>query len=293
MDVAFHCRAEVMKVQPVAAGELLPERLGDLDCPGAEVDISLLLERPCEPPCSVRLGFTSCAPCKVQPYGCGVGVGVGFLSFKTFHISWLPKLCSVRGSAISSNLKALSLALPFTVLEWTLPMAPRLAQNGPSRQSSSKDHTASDSPPDTSSTKESVANSKASSSEGTDEDTFESFAFALVNGALGVFEVHGRRIRDFRNGSETEWRNFVFDPFLITNGSETEIMHSVNDPLLIGNRSETKFFHSVSVPSLITNGSEMKIMFSVSDSLLIRDGTETEWKNFISDPFLISNGSET
>lgn len=30
------------------------------------------------------------------------------------------------------------------------------------------------------------------------DDTSESFAFALVNGALGVFEVHGRRIRDFR-----------------------------------------------------------------------------------------------
>jgi hypothetical protein len=30
------------------------------------------------------------------------------------------------------------------------------------------------------------------------DETCESFAFALVNGALGVFEVHGRRIRDFR-----------------------------------------------------------------------------------------------
>ncbi|KAK9100648.1 hypothetical protein Scep_024078 [Stephania cephalantha] len=30
-----------------------------------------------------------------------------YLSFKAFHISWLPKLCSVQGSAISSNLKAL------------------------------------------------------------------------------------------------------------------------------------------------------------------------------------------
>jgi len=26
------------------------------------------------------------------------------------------------------------------------------------------------------------------------DETCESFAFALVNGALGVFEVHGRRI---------------------------------------------------------------------------------------------------
>ncbi|XP_076936637.1 uncharacterized protein LOC143603842 [Bidens hawaiensis] len=34
--------------------------------------------------------------------------------------------------------------------------------------------------------------------DGAQEDFTESFAFALVNGALGVFEVHGRRIRDFR-----------------------------------------------------------------------------------------------
>ncbi|KAK9087400.1 hypothetical protein Syun_029794 [Stephania yunnanensis] len=91
----------VSLVQPIAAGELLPERLGDPDCPGAGVDISLLPERPSEPPCSVRLGFTSCAPCKVQPYGCGVGVG--FLSFKAFHISWLPKLCSVQASFYVHN----------------------------------------------------------------------------------------------------------------------------------------------------------------------------------------------
>lgn len=37
--------------------------------------------------------------------------------------------------------------------------------------------------------------------EGNQEETSESFAFALVNGALGVFEVHGRRIRDFRYSS--------------------------------------------------------------------------------------------
>ena len=39
---------------------------------------------------------------------------------------------------------------------------------------------------------------EGSSTEGSHDDTSESFAFALVNGALGVFEVHGRRIRDFR-----------------------------------------------------------------------------------------------
>ncbi|RLN08112.1 hypothetical protein C2845_PM11G14000 [Panicum miliaceum] len=74
-----------------------------------------------------------------------------------------------------------SLALPFTVLEWTLPAAPRPGQNASSKQSStSKDRS-----------------SEASGAENSDE-TCESFAFALVNGALGVFEVHGRRIRDFR-----------------------------------------------------------------------------------------------
>jgi len=36
------------------------------------------------------------------------------------------------------------------------------------------------------------------SSETAGDEMSESFAFALVNGALGVFEVHGRRIRDFR-----------------------------------------------------------------------------------------------
>ncbi|KAK9098746.1 hypothetical protein Syun_025791 [Stephania yunnanensis] len=86
-----------MKVQPVAAGELLPERLGDPKDKLNSLWTFLYYLRPSEPPCSVRLGFTSCAPCKVQPYGCGVGVGVGFLSFKAFHISWLPKLCSVQG----------------------------------------------------------------------------------------------------------------------------------------------------------------------------------------------------
>lgn len=74
-----------------------------------------------------------------------------------------------------------SLALPFTVLEWTLPAAPRPGQNASSKQSStSKERSA-----------------EASGAESSDE-TCESFAFALVNGALGVFEVHGRRIRDFR-----------------------------------------------------------------------------------------------
>ncbi|KAK6941674.1 hypothetical protein RJ641_027051 [Dillenia turbinata] len=109
-----------------------------------------------------------------------------------------------------------SLALPFTVLEWTLPTAPRPVQNQPSWQSSlsSNDHMATvpagaSSQPNTSSTDPKVANSEASQ-----DDISESFAFALVNGALGVFEVHGRRIRDFR----PKWpsSSFVSSDGLIT-----------------------------------------------------------------------------
>lgn len=73
-----------------------------------------------------------------------------------------------------------SLALPFTVLEWTLPAAPRPSQNASKQSSTSKERSG-----------------EGTATESTDE-TSESFAFALVNGALGVFEVHGRRIRDFR-----------------------------------------------------------------------------------------------
>ncbi|KAJ4758363.1 Transducin family protein / WD-40 repeat family protein [Rhynchospora pubera] len=88
-----------------------------------------------------------------------------------------------------------SLALPFTVLEWTLPAVPRPTptQNGSSTRQSS---------PATS------ADSKTTSSDTSTDDTSESFAFALVNGALGVFEVHGRRIRDFR----PKWPSSTFAP---------------------------------------------------------------------------------
>ncbi|KAI5416206.1 hypothetical protein KIW84_041306 [Lathyrus oleraceus] len=81
-----------------------------------------------------------------------------------------------------------SLALPFTVLEWTLPTVPR----SPKDQTFGLDEASKPS-------KISSPDSKdGSSTEGSQDDTSESFAFALVNGALGVFEVHGRRIRDFR-----------------------------------------------------------------------------------------------
>ncbi|KAB1199382.1 WD repeat-containing protein 11 [Morella rubra] len=93
-----------------------------------------------------------------------------------------------------------SLALPFTVLEWTLPTVPRPAQSGPSGQSSllSGDHTSMASDGASTPTKASSSDSKAVNSDGSQDDASESFAFALVNGALGVFEVLGRRIRDFR-----------------------------------------------------------------------------------------------
>ncbi|KAJ4950939.1 hypothetical protein NE237_027771 [Protea cynaroides] len=107
-----------------------------------------------------------------------------------------------------------SLALPFTVLEWTLPTAPRPVQNGPLRQSSfsTKEYTtgasASASPAHAS-----TSNAKTTTSVGSAEDTSESFAFALVNGALGVFEVYGRRIRDFR----PKWpSSFVSSDGLVT-----------------------------------------------------------------------------
>ncbi|KAL5769027.1 hypothetical protein ACOSQ2_015810 [Xanthoceras sorbifolium] len=109
-----------------------------------------------------------------------------------------------------------SLALPFTVLEWTLPTVPRPVQNVPSRQSSfsSKDGTTMSSDGVSSPAKASSSDSKAVSSDGSQDDTSESFAFALSNGALGVFEVHGRRIRDFR----PKWpsSSFVSSDGLIT-----------------------------------------------------------------------------
>ncbi|KAG6589836.1 WD repeat-containing protein 11, partial [Cucurbita argyrosperma subsp. sororia] len=91
-----------------------------------------------------------------------------------------------------------SLALPFTVLEWTLPTVPRPVKERTTMT------------PDT--TKASLSDSKAP--EGNQDETSESFAFALVNGALGVFEVNGRRIRDFR----PKWpsSSFVSSDGLIT-----------------------------------------------------------------------------
>nr|KAJ0197198.1 hypothetical protein LSAT_V11C700360200 [Lactuca sativa] len=80
-----------------------------------------------------------------------------------------------------------SLALPFTVLEWTLPTVPRPTQTAASKQSDTS------APPETDSSEYITSNA-----DGGQEEFSETFAFALVNGALGVFEVQGRRIRDFK-----------------------------------------------------------------------------------------------
>ncbi|KAI4344151.1 hypothetical protein L6164_011415 [Bauhinia variegata] len=108
-----------------------------------------------------------------------------------------------------------SLALPFTVLEWTLPTIPRPAQNALAKQTSlSSKETTGVADEVSTPAKASSSDSKGLSTDGSHEDTSESFAFALVNGALGVFEVHGRRIRDFR----PKWpsSSFVSSDGLIT-----------------------------------------------------------------------------
>ncbi|KAK8941608.1 hypothetical protein KSP40_PGU000749 [Platanthera guangdongensis] len=98
-----------------------------------------------------------------------------------------------------------SLALPFTVMEWTLPTAPR----PPSKKSSFSSKSPTTSTPNASinySTNACLLIDifvlfcfvEITSTDGSGDDLSESFAFALVNGALGVFEVHGRRVRDFR-----------------------------------------------------------------------------------------------
>ncbi|CAE6074452.1 unnamed protein product [Arabidopsis arenosa] len=98
-----------------------------------------------------------------------------------------------------------SLALPFTVVEWTLPAVPRPGQGGPSKQSLSASEGVT-----ASADSWAVIDISAASvgSDGSQEETVESFAFALVNGALGVFEVQGRRIRDFR----PKWPSTSFVP---------------------------------------------------------------------------------
>ncbi|GFQ04266.1 WD repeat-containing protein 11 [Phtheirospermum japonicum] len=106
-----------------------------------------------------------------------------------------------------------SLALPFTVLEWTLPTVPRPAQK-PSRSSSFLSKERDGIPPTGTSSPTKSSSTDAKGADGSQDEFSESFAFALVNGAVGVFEVHGRRIRDFR----PKWpsSSFVSSDGLIT-----------------------------------------------------------------------------
>lgn len=59
-----------------------------------------------------------------------------------------------------------------------------------------------------------LLSAEAASSEGSQDENSESFAFALVNGALGVFEVQGRRIKDFRY-FRILWSEIVLDWFWV------------------------------------------------------------------------------
>ncbi|KAG8367427.1 hypothetical protein BUALT_Bualt16G0070700 [Buddleja alternifolia] len=107
-----------------------------------------------------------------------------------------------------------SLALPFTVLEWTLPTVPRPAQSKPTGTSSFLSRERVGLPPTGTSSPTQASSTDSKGADGSQEEFSESFAFALVNGAVGVFEVHGRRIRDFR----PKWpsSSFVSSDGLIT-----------------------------------------------------------------------------
>ncbi|XP_010510885.1 PREDICTED: WD repeat-containing protein 11-like isoform X1 [Camelina sativa] len=106
-----------------------------------------------------------------------------------------------------------SLALPFTVLEWTLPTIARLDQKSLSKKPSISYNQETNATPDDTGTPK-ASETKSVGADGLQDDASESFAFALVNGALGVFEVYGRRIRDFR----PKWpaSSFVSSDGLIT-----------------------------------------------------------------------------
>ncbi|KAI4377162.1 hypothetical protein MLD38_014839 [Melastoma candidum] len=107
-----------------------------------------------------------------------------------------------------------SLALPFTVLEWTLPTVPKPFQIQKQSSLLSKNEVIAATVGMASPTASATADTKPGVADGSQDDASESFSFALVNGALGVFEVQGRRIRDFR----PKWpsASFVSSDGLIT-----------------------------------------------------------------------------
>ncbi|CAI5534773.1 unnamed protein product [Closterium sp. Naga37s-1] len=84
-----------------------------------------------------------------------------------------------------------SLALPFTVMEWALPPVQSPTPLDP--HSALQRHMHDDDFPASPTSAALLAATPRSAS-----DPIESFAFALVNGSLGVFELRGKRVRDFR-----------------------------------------------------------------------------------------------
>ncbi|CAI5523321.1 unnamed protein product [Closterium sp. Naga37s-1] len=84
-----------------------------------------------------------------------------------------------------------SLALPFTVMEWALPPVQSPTSLDP--HSATQRHMHDDDFPASPTSAALLAATPRSAS-----DPIESFAFALVNGSLGVFELRGKRVRDFR-----------------------------------------------------------------------------------------------
>ncbi|CAH8386239.1 unnamed protein product [Eruca vesicaria subsp. sativa] len=108
-----------------------------------------------------------------------------------------------------SPLMIRSLTLPITVLEWTLPAIPNSSKKCLSKKpsiSSNQDTNATSIVTGT----PKPTDFKVGTTDGhPQDDTSESFAFALANGALGVFEVYGRRIRDFR----PKWPEASFNTF--------------------------------------------------------------------------------
>ncbi|KAJ7557212.1 hypothetical protein O6H91_05G117000 [Diphasiastrum complanatum] len=109
-----------------------------------------------------------------------------------------------------------SLALPFTVMEWALPPAPRTSASSQSIASRRSSLAYRERP--TIASTVAAANAPQVSSAPVDstvqEESTESFAFALVNGSLGVFELRGKRVRDFK----PKWpvASFVSPDILVT-----------------------------------------------------------------------------
>ncbi|KAL6585947.1 hypothetical protein OROMI_002591 [Orobanche minor] len=95
---------------------------------------------------------------------------------RAFGVMQKPEWAPIR--ALRSSSSERSLALTFTVLEWTLPTVPKPVPNKPSRTSSFL----------------SRGGWSVEGADGVPDDFSESFAFALVNSTLGVFEVQGGRI---------------------------------------------------------------------------------------------------